>query len=85
MLYNIYNYVNRNQYEFKLRIINVYIIWKRWTGHVAIMRVDAILKVVLVGRSKGRRPQGRPRKQCKLVFVLQVYSVCKKNNYKVNM
>jgi hypothetical protein len=35
----------------------------RWTGHVARMREDRQVYKVLVGRSEGKRPLGRPRRR----------------------
>jgi hypothetical protein len=35
----------------------------RWTGHVARMREDRKVYKVLVGRSEGKRPLGRPRRR----------------------
>jgi hypothetical protein len=35
----------------------------RWAGHVARMREDKGVHRVLVGRHKGKRPLGRPRRR----------------------
>src|SRR5215470_1603688 len=36
----------------------------RWAGHVARMGEDSGVHRVLVGRPKGKRPLGRPRRRC---------------------
>jgi hypothetical protein len=33
----------------------------RWAGHVACMRQERIVYKVLVGKTEGKRPLGRPR------------------------
>jgi hypothetical protein len=36
----------------------------RWAGHVARMGEGRVVYRVLVGRSEGKRPLGRPRRRC---------------------
>jgi hypothetical protein len=35
----------------------------RWAGHVARMGEDRVVNRVLVGKSEGKRPLGRPRRR----------------------
>jgi len=36
----------------------------RWAGHVARLGEERVVYRVLAGKSKGRRPLGRPRHRC---------------------
>ena len=36
----------------------------RWSGHVARMGEERVVYRVLVGKSEGRRPLGRPKRRC---------------------
>ena len=37
---------------------------RRWAGHVARMGEERGVYRVLVGRTEGKRPLGRPRRRC---------------------
>jgi hypothetical protein len=48
---------NTGSRKFKLRRM-------RWAGHMACIREERGVYRVLVGRSEGKRPLGRPRRRC---------------------
>jgi hypothetical protein len=53
-----------NLYSFPSIITIIKSKWMRWAGHVARMGPKRNAYRILVGKSEGNRPLGRPRRRC---------------------
>jgi hypothetical protein len=60
------NYAHDDLYSSPNRMIKLRRV--RWAGHVALMGVKRIAYRVLVGKTEGKKPLGRPRRGCGIIL-----------------